>query len=475
VASSSVRMPYVTSGDDQLPSRAARIADLAKRILKGFKVEARHVNPPDFLATFGIVLAVVLAVAATPTITELIIISGTVVLSIAVYVLQRFRGGPLLVLSLLVLAVPVIGFFVHYAADRGRTTVGTPSSPVLAYVAHDAIYIYQPGKRSPTEVADEPKTEISPLEWSSDGRYLATTISSNSQNRVWMYDTQTEHPSSWDDCGCTGVGFVGSTLAAFVGQAKIELFHPTSGLPQSVSINFKPAYKLNPIGASSEGLLFTVSVNQRRGSAYGGPENLYVVDLDGTVRQFASTGTVKKSGETIGTNFPIGGVVDRSDGATIAFVETPWHNGYCENPEYVRVIQPGDSVGYQLNPPDDKHSEWSVYSMSWTPDGVAAKQNGGPWTLYSVQSGDVANTMSCSSSVPRGLYESQNRSSWKRIPAPKGIIAAAVSVEGEQAFVVARGNSPDDYSLDGQLVIAPRGGHYSAPVAPGVTQIAWSD
>ncbi len=221
----------------------------------------------------------------------------------------------------------------------------TPCSANLlyAYLTQDSL-VAMLGTRLVGKITGRFSSDASPI-WTLDGRYVAVIEGADDPQQIAVIDTKT-HISRYIPCrDCTGLAaFGGSEIGAISltnqGPAPASYRLLRSNLidtapPVSLSTDFPtswPIMKLRSLVGLPGQALFAGAEPDKL-SAYGGPEELFVLDREGSARSVGGTDSNIQVGPAAATTRSIYG------GPRVAIVGG-WHNSACEATQDITILDP---------------------------------------------------------------------------------------------------------------------------------------
>jgi hypothetical protein len=389
------------------------------------------------------------------------IVSSVIIISIVVTALgtsfQNLWGTPLL---------PALRKMVAHArpspsvpiADEWKGVKRRPIS-LLAFATRDGIYVAPKGqnKQVVQKLNVESNERVKELFWSPQGRYLGATVVHGDEfteanvDSVWYRDTVTGDQGVWR-CICAGSAFVGGALVALGSDlSSLHVFQPNRS-PEVIHFSWKlwrkPAWS-EVLAGSADGLV--VAIPDPKGtSAYGGPEWVYVLGLDGSSRWLYE----------VHSNAALASPILRPGGSQIAAI-TEAHGGLCNNRGFVLVINAANGAGRSIMPPTN--GVWEIWSLAWGYDRKLYS------VMHSIKSGQSPEA--CLTLVSPTLYQLDG-DAWRPIVTPFRVGAADCGPSG--AFAVLR--LPRDYDKGAQpnALYLWRPGRTPVAVARGVSLFSWS-
>lgn len=329
---------------------------------------------------------------------------------------------------------------------------------MLAFVSREGVYLAPDGQKRQLvhRLNVESNEQVKRLFWSPQGRYLGATLAhgdeySASVDSVWYQDTVTGDQGVWR-CMCAGSAFVGSALVALGSDlSSLHVFQPNH-LPKTIHFSWKlwrkPAWS-DVLAGSADGLV-VATPHPGGTSAYGGPEWVYLLGLDGSSRRLYE----------VDSNAALARPILRPGGSQIAAI-TEAHGGLCNNRGFVMVVNAANGAGRSIMPPTN--DVWEIWSLAWGYDGKLYS------VMHSIKSGQSPEA--CSTLVPPTLYQLDG-DAWRPIMTPFRVGAADRGPSGEYAFL----RLPRDYDKGAQpnalYLWSP--GRTPVAVHRGVSLFSWN-
>src|SRR4051812_16994943 len=176
-----------------------------------------------------------------------------------------------------------------YQGLSGSRSTSDEETHVLAYRTETEIYLIgksgEPSRAFSVRPPSQPANVVSnSLFWSSDSRYLGAILDTESGRVAWYMNVSTEERGSWE-CDCFSATFVGSVMAALNSHGDVLHLFDLEARPRTVPVDWPEATPSSAqvLATTRDGVL--VSAPPGETSAYGGPQSVYLVTLEGHVER----------------------------------------------------------------------------------------------------------------------------------------------------------------------------------------------
>jgi hypothetical protein len=281
------------------------------------------------------------------------------------------------------------------------TTAADPALGSLAYMTDKGLTIVAGGRQS---VVAAEGVDTSSLAWSADGRFVAWLHDSGDYKRIAVHDTTkgttTEVPTAGSLPPRTvGLVAVGNAFVTFDHEAAelhvVETRKATAARAVRTQHEPEPDPGKAAYLMASTGDAVVMSRPSEDAAAYGGPEDIFEVRLDGAVRRIAR--------DLSDHNVRLGGAAVDPSGARVAYVSSTREGtcpGYEVDHDVVTVVDraTGRVVEQPTGPDAAKGRYWSISNLRYDRHGklVAAFKQGptecsaighDPAALYEVKDG----------------------------------------------------------------------------------------